>query len=103
MCKQWWSESNFLLARSSDNYYDFKNILIVIMFGISVYGVKISTLFYPFPYLEGCNFYSIGLFAQSRQIGSKLDLKGSSEGGNYVKSNPYNCIYYLYINKKKEK
>ena len=38
--------------------------------------MKISThIVLPFPYLEGCNFYSIGLFAQSRlrQIGSKLE------------------------------
>ena len=55
----------------------------------------------PLPYLEGCNFYSIGLFAQSRQIGGELGLKGSSEGGNYVKSNPCDCIYYhLRIDKK---
>ena len=62
--------------------------------------MKISThIVLPFPYLEGCNFYSIGLFAQSRQTGSKLDLKGSSEGGNYVKSNPCDCIHYFSIDK----
>ena len=67
----------------------------------SLYGVKIGcTLFLPLPYLEGCNFYSIGLFAQSKQIGSKLDSKGSSEGGNYVKSNPCNCIFCSSIDKK---
>ena len=58
------------------NYYDFKNILIVIMFCVlvSIWSENLHIVL-PLPYLEGCNFYSIGLFAQSRlrQIGSKLE------------------------------
>ena len=84
------------------NYYDFKNILIVIMFCVlvSIWSENLHIVL-PLPYLEGCNFYSIGLFAQSRQIGGELGLKGSSEGGNYVKSNPCDCIYYHFrIDKK---